>query len=241
MQHPIPSFVSQQLDAIGVSLDNQQIQLMAAYLDMMLQTNKQFNLTAIKELDPAWERHIIDSLTLVPGLIEWPPESRLIDVGTGGGLPGIPIAIALPHLKVTLLETTGKKARFCQQVVDTLGLKNIVIINNRSETLGQNRLYREHFDMAVSRAVGPMRVLLEFMLPLVKVGGWMYALKGPALERELAEAGDALSILGGGEVVAVEAYPDGFNNQSVVVGIEKAARTPQAYPRLPGIPKQQPL
>lgn len=241
MSHPIPEFVSQHLQAIGVDVSDEQLQQLAAYLHLMLETNKQFNLTAIKDPNQAWQRHIIDSLTLVPGLAEWPAGSTLVDVGTGGGLPGIPIAIVLPHLKVTLLETTGKKARFCQHVVNILGLKQVVIINNRAETLGQNRLYREHFDMAVSRAVGPMRVLLEFILPLVKVGGWMYALKGPALEQELAEAGDAMSTLGAGEVVAVEAYPESFDNHSVVVGIEKADRTPKAYPRLPGVPKQQPL
>ena len=241
MQHLIPPFVPQQLTALGVELRDEQIQLMAAYLHLMLETNKQFNLTAIKEPDQAWQRHIVDSLTLIPGLVEWPQNSTLIDVGTGGGLPGIPIAIALPHLKVTLLETTGKKARFCQQVVDTLGLENITIINNRAETLGQNKLYRESFDMSVSRAVGPMRVLLEFMMPLVKVGGWIYALKGPAVEQELVDAGDALCTLGGGEVMAVGAYPEGVDNQSVIVGVEKAERTPKEYPRLPGIPKQQPL
>lgn len=241
MTHPIPDFVPEHLQAIGVEVTDEQLQQLAAYLHLMLETNKQFNLTAIREPEEAWKRHIIDSLTLVPGLIQWPAGSSLIDVGTGGGLPGIPIAIVIPHLKVTLLETTGKKARFCQMVASELGLSNIVVINNRAETLGQNKVYREKFDMAVSRAVGPMRILLEFMLPLVKVGGWMYALKGPALEQELEESGDALSILGAGEIVAVEAYPENFDNHSVVVGIEKSDHTPKNYPRLPGIPKQQPL
>lgn len=241
MPHAIPEFVPVQLQAIGVEVTDEQLQQLAAYLHLMLETNKQFNLTAIKEPDEAWKRHIVDSLTLIPGLREWPQGSTLIDVGTGGGLPGIPIAIVLPHLKVTLLETTGKKARFCTQAVNELGLANVVVINNRAETLGQNKLYREKFDMAVSRAVGPMRILMEFMLPLVKVGGWMYALKGPALEQELEEAGDAMSLLGAGEVMVVEAYPETFDNHSVVVGIEKADRTPKEYPRLPGIPKQNPL
>ncbi|MAX23654.1 MAG: 16S rRNA (guanine(527)-N(7))-methyltransferase RsmG [Phycisphaeraceae bacterium] len=241
MTHPIPEFVPQHLQAIGVEVTDDQLQRLAAYPYLMLETNKQFNLTAIREPEEAWKRHIIDSLTLVPGLIEWPENSKLVDVGTGGGLPGIPIAIAIPKLKVTLLETTGKKANFCKHAAEVLGLNNVVVINNRAETIGQNKLYREQFDMAVSRAVGPMRILLEFMLPLVKVGGWMYALKGPALEQELADAGDALAKLGAGEIVAVEAYPDEFENHSVVVGIEKADRTPKTYPRLPGIPKQQPL
>ena len=241
MTHPIPEFVPQHLQAIGVEVTDDQLQRLAAYLHLMLETNKQFNLTAIREPEEAWKRHIIDSLTLVPGLIEWPENSKLVDVGTGGGLPGIPIAIAIPKLKVTLLETTGKKANFCKHAAEVLGLNNVVVINNCAETIGQNKLYREQFDMAVSRAVGPMRILLEFMLPLVKVGGWMYALKGPALEQELADAGDALAKLGAGEIVAVEAYPDEFENHSVVVGIEKADRTPKTYPRLPGIPKQQPL
>lgn len=241
MQYEIPEFVAEQLQAIDVTVSDEQMQQLASYLHLMLETNKQFNLTAIKDPDQAWKRHIIDSLTLVPGLIEWPQGSRLIDVGTGGGLPGIPLAIVLPQLKVTLLESTGKKAKFCQKVSAELGLENIVVINNRAETLGQNKIYRETFDIAVSRAVGPMRILLEFILPLVKVGGWMYALKGPALEQELADAGEALTQLGAGEVMAVEAYPEGFDNQSVVVGIEKMNRTPKEYPRLPGIPKQQPL
>lgn len=241
MQYTIPEFVPQHLESLEVCVTDDQLQQLAAYLFLMLETNKKFNLTAIKEPEQAWQRHIVDSLTLVPGLIEWPAGSTIIDVGTGGGLPGIPLAIVLPHLKVTLLETTGKKAKFCQQAVDELGLTNITVINDRAENLGQHMQYREKYDMAVSRAVGPMRILLEFMLPLVKIGGWMYALKGPALEQELVAAGEALTKLGAGEVVAVPAYPEGFDNNSVVVGIEKADRTPKMYPRLPGIPKQQPL
>jgi len=244
-------------ETIGLSLSDAERQALGRYLHLLLETNKQFNLTAVRDPDQAWLRHILDSLSLLPflqgprGLS--PRESQsdegadspgspasLIDVGTGGGLPAIPIAIARPDVRLTLLEATGKKARFCQTVVDDLGLSNVAIINDRAETLGQQKAHRQKYDLAAARAIGPMRVLLELTLPLVKTGGRVLAMKGRNIETELDEAGDALMTLGAGHVELYEALP-GLEDDAVIVEIPKAAATPRAYPRRPGEPKTNPL
>ncbi len=234
----IPPTFESKLKQLDVTLTADQLQTMGRYLEVLLEANQRTNLTAIRDIDQAWDRHILDSLTLVAGLT---PPLKLIDVGTGAGLPGIPLAIALPDLEVTLLETTGKKANFCKQCIQTLGLKNVYVIHDRAETLGQDSGHRENYDVAVSRAVGPMRILLEFMLPLVAVGGAIFAIKGPSVEQELQVVGDALSELGAGDLSAIDAYPPEFDNHSVIVIVQKDRSTPKMYPRLPGIPKQSPL
>jgi 16S rRNA (guanine527-N7)-methyltransferase len=240
---PPPGFF-EQCQTIGVSVSTEQARLLAAYLDLLLETNKQFNLTAIKEPLLAWDRHIFDSLSIVPAAMASPalsePVTSIIDVGSGGGLPGIPLAIMLPDVGVTLLEATGKKARFLRTVADTLNLRNIAVLNDRAEVVGQDKAHRQRYDVATARAVGPLNVLLEFTMPLVKVGGRVLAMKGKAAETELEQAADALMLLGGGEVNVYEALP-GFEDEAVIIEILKTQQTPRAYPRRPGTPKIEPL
>jgi len=164
----------------------------------------------------------------------------VVDVGSGGGLPGLPLAIVKPELKVTLLEATGKKARFLERAAEALGLDNVAVVNDRAETAGPQKAYRERFDAAVGRAIGPINVMLELTLPLVRVGGRVLAMKGKAVEGELRDAGDALMLLGGGEVEAYDALP-GLEEEAVIVEIAKAQATPRQYPRRPGTPKHEPL
>ncbi len=237
----IPDSVHNELRALDIELTPEQLDQLARYLALVLDENTRTNLTAVREEDAAWRRLIIDSLTVLPGLDELDPGSSVIDVGSGAGLPGMPVAIARPSLKVTLLESTGKKAGFIQRAIDGLGLTNATVLQERAEAAGQSDAHRERYDACINRAVGPMNVLLEFALPLVAVGGRVLAMKGPKAEQELGEAGDALSILGAGELAVIDAYPDSFDNELVIVSIIKEVQTPAEYPRLPGVPKKQPL
>jgi len=246
----IPDFVHRDLDALGFDIPEEVLDRLERYLELILEANKTTNLTAIRHREQAWSRLIVDSLTPLPGLPE-PLEDqhlaaghssgRLVDIGTGAGLPGIPLAIARPDLEVTLIEATGKKIAFLQSVIDTLELENTTAVQERVETLGQDPGYRQRYDVAVSRAVGPLPVVLEYSLPLLKVGGVMLAMKGPRAESELKASGDAMITLGAGEVAVIDAYPESFDNELVIVSVVKEAPTPQDYPRLPGTPKKEPL
>jgi 16S rRNA (guanine527-N7)-methyltransferase len=238
---PVPDAFIRDLHRINIQLPDAAPAQLAAYVQLFLQTNQQFNLSATKTADEFWPRHVLDSLTVLPGLADLHDGAAVIDVGSGGGLPGLPLAVALPRLRFTLLEATGKKARFIEQAVAALQLTNVAVLNDRAETAGQDRRRRQNYDAAVTRAVGPMNVLLELTLPLLRVGGRLLAMKGPSLEQELAQCAEALDVLGGGEVTVVDAYPEGFGVDTVIAIIEKARPTPRDYPRLPGIPKQSPL
>ena len=237
----IPPFVNNEMRELDIELTPEQLDQLARYLAMVLDENRTTNLTAVREEDAAWRRLIIDSLTVLPGLDELEPGSKVIDVGSGAGLPGMPVAIARPNLQITMLESTGKKAAFIQRAIDALGLPNAKVLQERAETAGQDPKYRESFDACINRAVGPMNVLLEFAMPLVQTGGRVLAMKGPRVEQELEDAGDALTLLGVSELAVIDAYPESFENDLVIVSIIKGSATPEDYPRLPGVPKKQPL
>ena len=224
-------------ETLGLSLSDEERQRLGAYLALLLETNKQFNLTAIKEPAAAWMRHILDSLSLLPFLHS---ASRVIDVGSGGGLPGLPLAICCPDTEFVLLEATGKKAKFLQNAASSLGLTNVKVVNDRAEVVGKQGAHRQRYDIAIARAVGPMRVLLEYTLPLVRIDGHVLAMKGRRMEEELNDAGDALMLLGGGEVQVYESLP-GLEDDALIVEVVKDRATPRDYPRRPGEPKSHPL
>jgi len=242
---PIPDFVHDDLAALEIALEPDQLDRLADYLARVLQANQRMNLTAIREEDAAWRRLIVDSLSVLPGIDDVESATgaavRVVDIGSGAGLPGLPIAIARPGVQVTMLETTGKKADFIRGCIEGLGLNNAQVLQARAETVGQDEQHRGMYDAAVSRAVGAMSLVLEYSLPLVREGGRVLAMKGPRAEQELDEAGDALEKLGAGELAMIEAYPESFANDLVVVSIIKERPTPEQYPRLPGVPKKQPL
>ena len=240
----IPQSIREDIDRMelaGVVTDVVLARL-GCYLDFLLEANTRVNLTAVRDRDLAWQRLILDSLTLLPGLEGANDGAKLIDVGSGGGLPGVPLAIALPGYCVTLLESTGKKARFLETCIAELKLDSASAINDRAEVVGQDPAYREVYDVAVSRAVGSVRCVLEYTLPLVRVGGRVLLVKGAAAaERELDEAADAMAILGAGDLKVYDAYPPGFDNQTVIIEMVKDRETPRQYPRRTGTPKQTPL
>ncbi len=212
------------------------------YLTLLLEANQRFNLTAMRDRDAAWQRLILESLTLIPCLDDLPPITKLIDIGSGGGVPGLPVAIAMPHLRVTLLEATGKKAKFLKQCATQLALPNVHVIHSRAETLGHDPTYRSQYEAAVCRGVGPMNRVLEYMLPLVRGGGYAMAIKGQNFNLdELNACQNAIDVLGGGDMQVFEP-PTAWGDQApFIVSVLKDRRTPNAYPRRPGVPARSPL
>jgi 16S rRNA (guanine527-N7)-methyltransferase len=237
--------------AFGLEFEPGELERLGRYLGLLLETNQTMNLTAVRDEAAAWKRHIFDSLTLVPFLADLPEGSRVIDVGSGGGLPGIPLAIALPSLRFTLLEATGKKADFLRTVARALPLPNVNVISDRAETLGHDRGtrhgqgrtpgHREVYDAVVSRAVARLPTLLELTVPFAKPpaapnpSGMVLLVKGERAQEELAEAQGALHLLKAVHTQTVET-PTGR-----VLVIEKGAATPRIYPRANGEPKRVPL
>lgn len=238
---PIPDTARTDAEKLGFEIPDETWQKLATFLALLLERNQTTNLTAIREPDAAWSRLILDSLTVIPAFEPLPENARIIDVGTGGGLPGVPLAIARPDLRFTLLDSTRKKIAFIEEAAHTLGLSNLTAIADRSETLAHHANHRQQYDLAVSRAVGPLPTLLELTLPFVRQDGWCVAMKGPRVEQELNESGDALYKLGAGELQVIEAYPEEFGNDLVLVLIHKERNTPKQFPREPGLPKRSPL
>lgn len=220
--------------AYGVALDGPVGEQLTAYLARLLETNRAFNLTTVTDPDEAWTRHILDSLSLVPALAHLGAGARLVDVGSGGGLPGLPIAIARPDLSVTLVEATGKKARFLEETARALGLAHVAVACDRAEAFGHGDR-RGSFDVATSRALSQLSVLLELTIPLLKVGGHSLAIKGARAEEEIAQAARALALL------HAEVEDTSRTSTGAIVRIVKRAATPARFPRRPGEPKRTPL
>ena len=237
----IPPFVRDDLARLDIELSDAVLNRLSTFLDLLLEANRQFNLTSIRDHDEAWRRHIVDSLTLLPFLAADPQCEAMIDIGSGGGLPGIPLAIARPDRRVCLLEATGKKARFLETCVKALKLQSCRAIHQRAEQAGQDPAERQRYDAAVCRAIGPVREMLEYTLPLVRVGGRVLAMKGPKADQELKEASRAMELLGAAELEVYDAYGKGFENGSVIVIVTKARPTPRRYPRAAGMAKKSPL
>ena len=246
MPSPIPDFVRTDLSALGLTLSEAQVAQLGAYLDLLLAKNEVMNLTAIKDRDLAWRRLILDSLTIMPQLMEPLPNGErpgnLIDIGSGGGMPGIPIAIACPNLRVTLLDATGKKVAFHKEVIAALELKNCKSIQGRAELLGRDKAnHRAKYDIAASRAVGPIAQILEYSVPLMRLGGRMLAIKGPRVAEELDDASDALQLLDTADLQIIPAWPEEYGNDLVIVSLTKMEPTKNAYPREGGLIKNSPL
>lgn len=220
--------------AIGVAFEPGEVEMLGRYLALLLHAAGSMNLTAIRDPDEAWERHILDSLTLMPLLAELPAGARVFDVGSGAGVPGIPIAIVRPDLRITLIEATQKKATFLTSCAERLGLSNIDVCAQRAEEAGQGSL-REQADLVCARAVGRLATLVELTLPLVRIGGRAALIKGAAADEELAEAAYAIRLLGAAHIGTLQT-PTGR-----IVTLQKVRRTGAKYPRRPGEPKRAPL
>ncbi len=228
-----PAEFATALAAQRIELDPGDVDALATHLDMLLEANERFNLTAIREPAQAWMRHAADSLSLLP----WLADAQLaVDLGSGGGFPGMPLAIALPGLQVHLVESVGKKCNFLREVAARLGLANVTVHQRRAEEMAAFRGgMREQADAVVCRAVGSLATLVELAVPLLKVEGLLLAIKGERAPDEIREATRALHELHA-EVVDSQRTPTG-----TVVVIRKLARTVRLYPRDQGLPARKPL
>lgn len=232
---PPPGFLGACAD-MGIEFEPGEVEKLGRYLGLMLEVNKTTNLTAIADPAEAWVKHIQDSLTLIALLADLPDGSGVVDVGSGGGCPGIPLAVCMPHLRFALLEATGKKAAFLESVVEQLELKNVTVLNGRAETFAAFKSpHREAYDAAVARAVGPLSVVAELTVPFVKVGGQALLIKGQKAEAELEAGMGALHTLKVVHAGTVE------TSTGRIVVLEKRVATPRVYPRRDGEPKRVPL
>ncbi len=205
--------------------------------------NQRFNLTAITDREGVLVRHFLDSLSCLKVLPrdELTGGARVIDVGTGAGFPGLPLKLVCPEMRLTMLEATGKKATYLRHVVHTLGLHRVQVINGRAEDLGHDPAHRERYDWALARAVAEMSTLVEYLLPLVRVGGAMLAQKGEGAAAEVHGAEAAITTLGGRVRQLVPVELRGLAETRYLVVVDKVAATPENYPRRPGVPKKRPL
>ena len=224
----------------NVHLSGRQMVALHTYEKELLEWNQKFNLTAIRDAESIRTKHFLDSFSCVLAWKASPP-NQLIDVGTGAGFPGIPLKILYPNLKLTLVESVGKKAMFCQHIVRVLGLEHVEVIQARAEDLGQEAGHREKYDWALARAVANMNVLSEYLIPLAKVGGTVLAQKGESGPAEAQSAEEAMRLLGGKLKQLIPVNLPGVADDRYLVVVEKVAATPPKFPRKPGIPMKQPL
>jgi len=224
----------------NVHLTGRQVTSLIAYEKELLEWNQKFNLTAIRDVESIRIKHFLDSFSCVLAWQVNAPNS-LIDVGTGAGFPGIPLKILYPNMKLTLVESVGKKAMFCQHVVSVLGLEHVNVVKARAEEVGQDRHHREKYDWALARAVANLNVLSEYLLPLVRLGGTMLAQKGESGPAEAQSAEQTMKILGGKLKQVIPINLPGVADDRYLVLVGKIAATPHNYPRKPGMPAKMPL
>lgn len=231
------------LNELHVALSDSQIEQFLIYYEMLIEKNQVMNLTAITDFDEVLKKHFVDSLSLVKAfdLDHAGAEISLIDIGTGAGFPGIPLKIAFPNLKVTLMDSLNKRIDFLNEVIGTLELKGIDTIHGRAEDFaGPDRL-REKYDLCVSRAVANLSALSEYCLPYVKVGGKFISFKSEKVEDEIKEAEYAINVLGGKIEEKISfTLPDSDIYRNLVV-IAKHTETPRKYPRKAGTVSKKPL
>lgn len=233
-------YLEQELQKIGLQPKEQQLLQLYQYYEWVIERNKVMNLTAITEYEEFVKKHFVDSL-MIARKTKFSGESRLIDIGTGAGFPGIPIKIIYPEVEVVLLDSLKKRIGFLQEVIQALELTQITAIHGRAEEPARQKEYREQFDFCVSRAVAQLSVLAEYCLPYVKIGGSFIAYKSGQMEEELTEAEYAIGVLGG-KLTELERFSlPGSDIERTLVRILKEKQTPLKYPRSAGKPAKEPL
>jgi len=227
-------------ELLGRDLSRCQLDAFTWYSSELREWNRRFNLTAIKDPAEIEIRHFLDSLTCILA-IGTDVGDQIVDVGTGAGFPGIPIKILYPNMSLTLVEATGKKAEFCNHVVGGLGLKKVQVVHGRAEDIARDSTHREVYDIALARAVAPLQVLVEYLLPFLRLGGRAIAQKGETAHAEAHEAEGALGILGGCVERLIPFELPGVVETRYLVVLKKLSATPEKYPRRAGIPEKRPL
>lgn len=227
---------------LGIDLTPHQLDQFEVYYRELADWNQRMNLTAIIQYPEVQVKHFLDSLTVclaVPGGLA--PHTRIMDVGAGGGFPGLPLKLAFPDIYLAMLDSVGKKTSFLRHLVATLALSGVEIYTDRAEDLGRRPELRESFDLVVSRGVARLPSLLEYTLPFCRLGGIAVTLKHEDLKQELASAAHAMEVLGGRLIGMRPVLVSGLTDNRIVVVVEKVKATPTKFPRRPGLPAKQPL
>lgn len=225
----------------GVRLSTEQVYAFQVFENELIHFNSQFNLTAIRDPEGIRIKHFLDSITCMLAMDARKLPENLVDVGTGAGFPGIALKIILPRLHLTLVESVHKKANFCIHIIEKLGLKNVNVLIERAEDVGQNPDHRQMYDVAVARAVANTPVLAEYLLPLVRLGGSAILQKGESAHAEVQSAERAIEILGGRLRQVIPVLLPGVVEEHFLVVLDKAAVTSRDYPRKAGTPSKHPL
>lgn len=230
--------MSKKSKILGVRFSVEQIEQFYKYMNLLIEWNEKMNLTAITEPKEIILKHFIDSLTILKYIDD---NSKLVDVGTGAGFPGVPLSIMNPTLKITLVDSLNKRLIFLQEVVKELNLKNIEIVHARAEEFGQNKNCREKFDIATSRAVANLATLSEYLVPLVKIDGKIISMKASNAKEEINDAKKAIEVLGG-KIEKIEEFdlPESDIGRTIII-IDKNKCTPAIYPRKAGTPAKEPI
>ncbi|MCB2361509.1 16S rRNA (guanine(527)-N(7))-methyltransferase RsmG [Clostridium estertheticum] len=225
---------------VGLKFDQHKYDQFMLYKDLIKEWNEKINLTAIKEDEAIVQKHFIDSMKVFK-FDQLKNAKNVIDIGTGGGFPGIPMKIIKPEVNIVLLDSLNKRIIFLNEVINRLDLKNIKAIHGRAEDFAQEKQYREKFDVAVSRAVANLTVLSEYCIPYVKVGGYFVAMKGPAVEEEIKLSKNAIRMLGGQIEHIEKVQIEGSDLNHNLVIIKKISQTHKKYPRKAGMVAKDPL
>lgn len=228
------------LESLKIPYDNIMLEKFEGYMNLVLEWNEKVNLTSITDKTEFRRKHYIDSLTCY-GSPQIEQAKTIIDVGTGAGFPGVPLAIVYPDKQFLLMDSLDKKIRILAEMVDTMGIDNVSVLHGRAEEIGQDKRYREKFDLCLSRAVANLATLSEYCIPLVKVGGYFAAYKTKDAEQEINSSEKAISILGGVIEERKTFNIHGFDLDHQIIYIKKTDKTLSKYPRKSGTPGKEPL
>lgn len=225
---------------LGIELTQGQVDQFIMYFELLIEWNKNINLTAITEFDEVVEKHFLDSIAIVRVMPELSGK-RILDLGTGAGFPGIPLKIIFPEAEIVLMDSLNKKVRFLEEVIGKLGLENISAVHGRAEEAAQNVMFREKFDLCVSRAVANLSVLAEYCMPFVKIGGYFVSYKSLSIDQETDSAKLAIKIIGGklDQIFKFNLSQSEYGRSFVLV--KKVKATPKKYPRKAGTPGKIPI
>lgn len=228
--------IKEKFDKINIHITDETSESFFNYMKLLLEWNEKMNLTAIINPDEIIVKHFLDSTTILKYISL---NDRIIDVGTGAGFPGVPINI-ITNCNITLMDSLNKRINFLNEVVRELKLENVTLIHSRAEDLGNNINHREKYDIGISRAVAPLNVLLEYVLPCIKIGGKFICMKGPNIQEEISDSNKALEKLGGKIEKIDEITLEEDAKRSIIV-IRKGRHTPKEFPRKAGKPSKEPI